>query len=337
MRYSLLFFANQDDGDARSRYELLVDSARFADQHGFEAIWLPERHFHPFGGTFPNPALAACVVAAKTSRLRIRAGSVVLPLHDVLTVAEDWSVVDNVSAGRIDLSFATGWNANDFVLAPERYKDRRAATLHMAREFDELWRGRSIRRTNGQDEEVDIHIYPRPVQRELRYWLTCTASPERFVEAGENGFNVLTALLFQTPAELKRNVDAFRASCPPGGPRRQVTLMLHTYLGRSVDEVREVVRGPFMKYLASSTSLWYGRLGGLDFPDIPSRDLLLRFAFQRYFSSAALFGTVESCQPFVSELAEAGIDEIACLIDFGLPNDVVLAGLSHIAQLAGNP
>jgi len=336
MRYSLLFFANQDEGDARSRYELLVDSAIFADQHGFEAIWLPERHFHPFGGAFPNPALAACVVAAKTSRLRIRAGSLVLPLHDVLTAAEDWSVVDNVSAGRIDLSFAIGWNANDFVLAPQRYADRRAETFRMAQEFDELWKGRSIRRTNGKDEEVDIQIFPQPVQPELRYWLTCTASPERFVEAGEHDFNVLTALLFQTPAELKKNVDAFRAACPRGGPRRQVTLMLHTYLGRSVDEVREVVRGPFMKYLASSTSLWYGRLGGLDIPEIQSRNLLLSFAFQRYFTSAALFGTVDSCRPFISELAKAGIDEIACLIDFGLPNDVVLAGLSHIAQLAGD-
>ncbi|MEM8605147.1 MAG: Uma2 family endonuclease, partial [Cyanobacteria bacterium P01_H01_bin.121] len=39
-------------------------------------------------------------------------------------VAEDWSVVDNLSQGRVDLAFAMGWNANDFAIAPQNYRDR---------------------------------------------------------------------------------------------------------------------------------------------------------------------------------------------------------------------
>jgi natural product biosynthesis luciferase-like monooxygenase protein len=336
MRHSLLFFANQDAGNAISRYDLLARSAQFADSHGFEAVWIPERHFHPFGGAFPNPALAASVVAMRTTRVRIRAGSVVIPLHDVLRVAEDWSVIDNVSSGRVDISFASGWNSDDFVLAPERYKDRHDITLRMIKEFDDLWRGKSIRRINGENAEVDIYIYPRPVQPNPGYWLTCTASAERFIEAGSNGLNVLTALLFQTPAELKEKIAAYRAaraaSAIPGDG--QVTLMLHTYLGQSVEEVRQLVREPFTRYLASSTTLWKNRSKDLDIQDEQSKKRLLGFAFQRYFKSAALFGTVESCQPLVGQLADAGVDEIACLVDFGLDNDVVLGGLEEIARLA---
>jgi natural product biosynthesis luciferase-like monooxygenase protein len=334
VRFSLLFFANQDGGNAAGRYELLARSAEFADTHDFEAVWVPERHFHPFGGAFPNPALAAGVVAMKTRRVRIRAGSVVIPLHDVLRVAEDWAVVDNVSSGRVDISFASGWNSDDFVLAPDRYQDRHAVTLRMAREFDQLWRGEEITRINGDQAAVSIRVYPRPVQSRPGYWLTCTASAERFVEAGRRGFNVLTALLFQTPAELKEKVAAYRAARGDAGGEGRVTLMLHTYLGPSVDEVREVVREPFTRYLESSTSLWQNQSADLRRQDERSKKRLLGFAFARYFKTAALFGTVDSCRPLVRQLADAGIDEIACLIDFGLDNDVVMRGLDHVARLA---
>jgi natural product biosynthesis luciferase-like monooxygenase protein len=334
VRFSLLFFANQDSGNAIGRYELLARSAEFADTHGFEAVWVPERHFHPFGGAFPNPALAAGLVAAKTQRVRIRAGSVVIPLHDVLRVTEDWAVVDNVSSGRVDISFASGWNSDDFALAPDRYRDRRDITLRMAKEFDQLWRGEGIKRINGENAAVDIRIYPRPVQSRPGYWLTCTASAERFVEAGRGGFNVLTALLFQTPAELKEKVGAYRAARGGAEGDGHVTLMLHAYLGQTVDEVREAVREPFTRYLESSTSLWQNQGADLGRQDERSKKRLLGFAFQRYFKTAALFGTVESCRPLVRRLAEAGIDEIACLIDFGLDNDIVLDGLGHLARLA---
>src|SRR5580700_3226043 len=336
MRYSLLFFADQDSGDARQRYDLLFASCRLADERGFEAVWIPERHFHSFGGAFPNPALVAGAVATMTSRLRIRAGSVVAPLHDALTVAEDWSVVDNLSGGRVDLSFAAGWNANDFVLAPARYPDRYGAMFGLIEEVDRLWAGGEVCRDNGENVPVRVRVYPRPVQPALRHWLTCTAAPERFTQAGERGLNVLTALLFQTPGELKANIDAYRAAraragFPPG--EGQVTLMLHAHLGRSVPEVHELVRPAFSRYLESSVSLWKNRWKELEALEGRGKDLLLGFAFRRYSQSAALFGTVESCQPLIADLAAAGVDEIACLVDFGLDSEQVLAGLAELARL----
>ena len=41
---------------SRDRYRLLLEGAKFADEHGFAAVWTPERHFHAFGGLYPNPA-----------------------------------------------------------------------------------------------------------------------------------------------------------------------------------------------------------------------------------------------------------------------------------------
>ena len=78
--FSLFYFADDSDQPGRDRYRLLLEGAKFADRNGFAAIWTPERHFHAFGGLYPNPSVTGAAVAAITERVGIRAGSVVLPL-----------------------------------------------------------------------------------------------------------------------------------------------------------------------------------------------------------------------------------------------------------------
>jgi alkanesulfonate monooxygenase SsuD/methylene tetrahydromethanopterin reductase-like flavin-dependent oxidoreductase (luciferase family) len=73
----------------------------------------------------------ADALAMVTKRIGLRAGSVVLPLHHPARVAEEWAVVDNLSGGRVAVSFASGWHSDDFVFAPENYADRRAV-MHAA-------------------------------------------------------------------------------------------------------------------------------------------------------------------------------------------------------------
>src|SRR5690348_14609600 len=108
MDFSLFYFATTDDGGFSDKYRLLIEGAKFADAHGFTAVWTPERHFHEFGGLYPNPSVTSAAIATVTERVQIRAGSVVLPLHDPLLVAEEWAVVDNLSHGRVSISFASG-------------------------------------------------------------------------------------------------------------------------------------------------------------------------------------------------------------------------------------
>src|SRR5262249_36283866 len=123
--FSLFYFSSNEAEFADDKYRLLLEGARFADRAGFAAVWTPERHFHAFGGLYPNPSVLGAALAMITERVRIRAGSGVLPLHNPVRVAEEWAVVDNLSRGRVDLAFASGWAARDFVLAPERHADRK--------------------------------------------------------------------------------------------------------------------------------------------------------------------------------------------------------------------
>src|SRR5439155_12747672 len=160
---SLFYFASDTSDATHDRYRLLLDGARFADEHGFTAVWTPERHFHAFGGIYPNPSVTAAAVAAVTRRVAVRAGSVVAPLHHPLRIAEEWAVVDNLSGGRAGVSFASGWHAVDFALRPENYADRRTVLVDTIETVRELWRGQSVELTDGAGEQSKVRIYPAPV------------------------------------------------------------------------------------------------------------------------------------------------------------------------------
>lgn len=336
LQFSLFYFSSNEAEFKKDKYRLLLEGARFADEHGFTAVWIPERHFHPFGGLFPNPSVLASALAMTTRKIRIRAGSVVLPLHNPIRVAEEWAVVDNLSSGRVDMAFARGWNPNDFVLAPANFQNSLQVLYQSLDAVRQLWRGNPIVVRNGKGEEVRTQIYPQPQQSELPVWITCSGGVERFIEAGAGGWNILTALLFQSSEELAYKIACYREARKRNGhdPNQgHVTLMLHTFLGIANDEVKEIVRGPFIEYLRSSADLWQHGSKALAEMTEEERQVALNFAFERYYQTSGLFGTPETCVEKVEQLRVAGVDEIACLIDFGIDPDQVLRALYPLRWL----
>ncbi|HEX6292475.1 MAG TPA: MupA/Atu3671 family FMN-dependent luciferase-like monooxygenase [Herpetosiphonaceae bacterium] len=333
--FSLFYFAGDAGSDASDRYRLLLEGARFADQAGFSAVWTPERHFHPFGGLYPNPSVVSAALAAVTQRIQIRAGSIVLPLHQPIRVAEEWSVVDNLSHGRVGLSFASGWHADDFVLAPDRYAERKSVMMQAIETVRALWRGEPVTASGGTGNEVKVTIFPPPIQRDLPVWLTAAGNPETFRMAGEVGASLLTHLLGQNLDELATKIAVYRQAWRDHGHPGDgyVTLMLHTFVGEDLEQVRETVRRPFINYLRSSLDL-IGNLARSLGQDITAANFsesdmeaLLAHAFDRYFGASGLMGTPDTCLEMIGQLTEIGVDEVACLIDFGIDPDVVLDSL----------
>jgi natural product biosynthesis luciferase-like monooxygenase protein len=350
--YSLFYFAS-DEGTAGDKYRLLLDGARFADANGFAAVWTPERHFHAFGGLYPNPSVTSAALAVLTERIRIRAGSVVLPLHHPARVAEEWALVDNLSRGRVDVSFASGWQPDDFVLRPECYAEARELLFREIETVRRLWRGEAVSFA-GPQGPVEVRTLPRPIQPELPVWITSAGSAETYRRAGEIGANVLTHLLGQTLDEVAERIRSYRQARRDHGHGRNpgcVTLMVHAFLGDDVEAVRAAVRAPMLAYLRSSLGLIRGFAGawtafkkradgepaeaGVDVSSLSPDELddLLEYSFERYFETSALFGTPEGCLAFVKRLEEIGVDEIACLIDFGVEAGTVLAHLPYLDRL----
>ncbi len=353
MDFSLYYWGN-DDGAGPRKYELLLEGAKFADTHGFCAVWTPERHFHAFGGPYPNPSVTGAAVAAVTQNIGVRAGSCVGPLHHPARIAEEWAVIDNLTNGRAALAIASGWQPDDFVLRPQNTPPHnKKAMFDTIEQLRKLWRGEAVPFPTANGEPFSVVTQPRPVSKELPVWVTTAGNPETWKEAGSIGANVLTHLLGQTVDEVGGKIQIYHQALRDAGhdpARFTVTLMLHTYVASDREQAREVARGPMKDYLRSAAGLikqyaWafpaFKKPAGVNNPfDLDLRslndeemDAILDFAFLRYFEDSGLFGTVDDCLARVEELKRIGVGEVACLIDYGIPTEQVLQSLVPLAEV----
>jgi natural product biosynthesis luciferase-like monooxygenase protein/amino acid adenylation domain-containing protein len=342
MEFSLYFFGIYDQRYDRDKYRLLFESARYGDANGFTAIWVPERHFHEFGGLSPNPSVLCAALARETQHIRLRAGSVVLPLHHPIRAAEEWSVVDNISGGRVGVAFASGWNPADFVLAPDSFGNPRDAMFAGIDQVRRLWAGEALTATGGNGKAVAIRLFPAPMQAELPSWLTIVNNPETYAKAGEMGVGILTNLMAQDVDLLAENLQLYRRKLAEHGhppSRGHVTLLMHTFIGSDYEAAIETARQPFKQYLTSSVGLFRNMAKSqgisVDFDALADddKDVIFERAYRAYVKSTALIGTPDSCAAVVDRLKAIGVDEIACLIDFGVAPAAVLDSLPMLAEL----
>ncbi|MFP2934409.1 condensation domain-containing protein, partial [Pyxidicoccus sp. 3LG] len=95
-------------------------------------------------------------------------------------------------------------------------------------------------------------------------------------------------------------------------------------------------REPLIRYFRSSVELFRGLVAsqgpGFDVSTLTPQDMdaLLEQGVSRYLESGGLFGTPESLAARVEQLRQADVDEVACLIDFGLSHEVTMEGLRHL-------
>lgn len=327
-RLSLYFFPQARAMAAGDYYDMLLRACEFADENGFCAAWFPERHFVDFGGSHPNPSVIAGAVAARTQRLGIRAGSVAAPLHHPVRIAEEWALVDNLSGGRVGVSFASGWHPDDFVLAREPYDDRKKTLMRTVDQVRALWAGEPVSFASTGGARPEVVTNPRPVQPALPVWITAAGNAETFAAAGTAGYGIMTALLGQTLGQLRENIARYRAAWRDAGHEGDgdAVVMAHAYVSDAPD-LEDRLRPALHDYLSS-----YRAQTGSD-QDQDAEHVLLEAAFQDYLAGPSLLGSTTKARSVLATLAAAGADEVGCLVDFGLAPSDVLDGLPALANL----
>ena len=108
--------------------------------------------------------------------------------------------------------------------------------------------------------------------------------------------------------------------------------------------MREIVRPSFREYLRSAVKLEVVaarsagtvsgglRMSGDDIaPDLVEE--ILDLTFDRYYATASCMGAIDTAYASVKRFEAAGVDEIACLIDFGVAPGLVLEGLDALRRL----
>ncbi|MGU3432550.1 LLM class flavin-dependent oxidoreductase [Actinomycetes bacterium M1A6_2h] len=168
-----------------------LTSARYAEEFGFDAVALGERHAGSFLSAGVSVILGA--IAATTSHVRIQTGVSVLSIHDPLRVAEDYATIDQLSRGRLELVVGKGNEMRQLPMFGIEAGDQWDALAEkyellrrLWREEDVTWEGRFRGPLNS------VTSLPRPFDGAPRVWhgsATTTTSAELAAKWGDPLFS----------------------------------------------------------------------------------------------------------------------------------------------------
>jgi alkanesulfonate monooxygenase SsuD/methylene tetrahydromethanopterin reductase-like flavin-dependent oxidoreductase (luciferase family) len=122
------------------RYRAALEMTEWADGLGFVVVGLSEHHASD-DGYLPSPLTMAAAMAARTRNIRIQIAALIAPFYDPLRLAEDIAVVDQISAGRLDLVIANGYVPGEFAMFGREISERVARTTEAVRTLKQAWTG----------------------------------------------------------------------------------------------------------------------------------------------------------------------------------------------------
>jgi len=88
-------------------YQNEIKLARLAEPLGFDSLWTVEHHFTDYTMT-PDPLQFLAFMAGQTQTIKLGSMVMVLPWHKPVKVAENVSMLDNLSGGRVILGIGRG-------------------------------------------------------------------------------------------------------------------------------------------------------------------------------------------------------------------------------------
>src|ERR1700722_11546602 len=151
------------------RFAQPLTRARRAEELGYDAVALGERHAGPFLSSGVTVLLGA--IAASTSRVRVQTGVCVLSILDPVRVAEDYATIDQISRGRLELVIGKGNEARQlplFNVEPGQQWDQLAEKYELLRR---LWREENIPWSGKFRAALhDATTLPRPFAGAPRVW-----------------------------------------------------------------------------------------------------------------------------------------------------------------------
>ena len=170
----------------------VVDSAVLAEDLGFDGFAVGERHEDPFISSSPPVVLSN--IAARTSRIGLFTGVTTLSLLDPLRAFEDYSTLDNLSGGRLELIVGKGNGAAQADLFHVTTADQWDRNREGYELFRALWDNEHVTWSGRfRPPLVDAKALPRPLQARIRIWHGSATSKESVDLAARHGDPIFSA------------------------------------------------------------------------------------------------------------------------------------------------
>jgi len=139
-------------------YRAAIDQAVWADQLGFNTVYLAEHHGAEHGYC-PSSMIHGASILGATRQIKLHLSALLVPFHDPLRLAEDLAVLDNLSDGRLMFTAGMGYRPHEFEMFGIDIKKRLSVLNEKLEVLKKAWTGEVF-----EYEGRQVRVTPRPVQ-----------------------------------------------------------------------------------------------------------------------------------------------------------------------------
>ncbi|WP_280302993.1 LLM class flavin-dependent oxidoreductase, partial [Nocardia neocaledoniensis] len=176
----------------RDRFREVVAQARLAEDLGYDGFAVGERHEDPFLSAAPPVLLSH--LAAVTSRITLFTAVTTLSLLDPVRAFEDYSTLDNLADGRLELIIGKGNGAAQARLYHVTTEDQWDRNREGYELFRALWDSEEVTWSGRfRPSLTAAKALPRPWQPRIRVWHGSATSRESVELAARHGDPLFSA------------------------------------------------------------------------------------------------------------------------------------------------
>lgn len=217
----------------------LLHEAEQAEQAGFDALFVPERHART-ECMFPSTLTLMAALAARTERVKIGSYVIMPPLYHPVHLAEQAAMIDVLSRGRLIMGLGVGYHIdyfNHFGVSMRQREGRFEECLDI---LHKAWTTPGPIAHHGRYYDYDaIHITPKPYQKPRPPIWIGAFGPKSIARAGRLGDVWSMAPFFDSFDTLKAQLEIYREAAIKAGKTPHVALLRDGWLASSMEEAEE--------------------------------------------------------------------------------------------------
>ena len=224
----------------------LTEQGEIAESLGFDSFWLPENHFTG-SSAIPAPLMLLAAIAAKTNKIKLGTTSYLLPIRNPILAAEEVSVLDRLSGGRLILGIGRGFQASMFKPFGIHTSEKRRRFKSNLDLMISAWKGEPI----DQFEGKEITLSPLPIQKPHPPLWVAAFGPLAIKQAGSLGLPYIASPV-ETLSSLKENILAHQGHVRDTGHSPvAITPIMRTVFVTSNPSLEKQVRASLRAEVAS--------------------------------------------------------------------------------------
>ncbi|MFK4435478.1 LLM class flavin-dependent oxidoreductase [Paenibacillus sp. RC21] len=194
---------------SQQKFQNVINQAVLAEELGFDAYGVGERHGAPFLSS--SPPLVLTAIAARTERIRLLTMVTVLSVLDPVRVAEDYGTLDHLSGGRLEIIIGKGNDPRHYPLFGITEEEQWDSLAERYRLLKRLWSEEEVTWEGSYRPRLhQVTTQPRPYQQQIPIWHGSASSTRSTELAAQYGEPIFSSNSFHPQAKYKALIDHYR-------------------------------------------------------------------------------------------------------------------------------